>query len=65
MPTLIHFVGGADIVLGEDFDKVNNQLASSTGGLFTRFELDNHVVSVFRINVLYLEEASGEAPFVP
>ena len=64
MPTLIHFVGGADIVLGEDFDKVNNQLASSTGGLFTRFELDDRV-SVFRENVLYLEEASGEAPFVP
>lgn len=54
MPTVIYFVGPTNLKVREDFEKVTGQLSRHDSGLFT---LENSArVTVFKTNVLYLEE---------
>jgi hypothetical protein len=57
MPTLVKFVGGTDLVLENEFDKVNSQLGQHGSGLFVSDK--ERRVTVYRENVLYIEVREG------
>ena len=65
MPTIVQFVGGESLTLEDDFDRVNQQLAHHDAGLFNRRVGDDRVrVTIYRSNVAYIQEHTGESPWV-
>lgn len=65
MPTIVQFVGGESLTLDDDFDRVNQQLGHQNAGLFNRLVGDDHVrVTIYRSNVAYIQEHTGESPWV-
>jgi hypothetical protein len=59
MPTIIHFVGAEQpLRLEEDYDKVTAQFIGDEAGHFGGG--DRNRVTVYRSNVAYIEEISGE-----
>jgi hypothetical protein len=66
MPTIVQFNGGESLMLEEDFDHVNQQLAQHEAGLFNRLVGSNEIrVSVYRASIAYIQEHIGEPPEPP
>ena len=64
MPTIVQFVGGESLTLEDDFDRVNKQ-GQHDAGLFNRLVGDDPVrVTIYRSNVAYIQEHTGESPWV-
>jgi hypothetical protein len=65
VPTIVQFVGGESLTLEDDFDRVNQQLGQHDAGLFNRQVGDDRVrVTIYRSNVAYIQEHTGESPWV-
>jgi hypothetical protein len=65
VPTIVQFVGGESLTLDDDFDEVNQQLGRHDAGLFNRQVGDDRVrVTIYRSNVAYIQEHTGESPWV-
>jgi hypothetical protein len=65
VPTIVQFVGGESLTLDDDFDRVNQQLGDHDAGLFNRLVGDDPVrVTIYRSNVAYIQEHTGESPWV-
>ena len=65
MPTIVQFVGGESLTLDDDFDRVNQQLGQHDAGLFNRLVGDDRArVTIYRSNVAYIQEHTGESPWV-